>query len=142
MASSKTASAASSQPVASSKTASAASSQPAASSKSAASSQSSAASAEQPTPAPVQAESTVKSVSVTQADKNAIRFTTSGGNFNVKVDFLYPDGSTTAKFNLGNCSDGSHEFSPGLSIMDPKGTYIVRLYDDAGNLLASASFDN
>ena len=142
VASSKTASAASSQPVASSKTASAASSQPAASSKSAASSQSSAASAEQPTPAPVQAESTVKSVSVTQADKNAIRFTTSGGNFNVKVDFLYPDGSTTAKFNLGNCSDGSHEFSPGLSIMDPKGTYIVRLYDDAGNLLASASFDN
>ena len=141
-ASNKTASAASSQPVASSKTASAASSQPAASSKSAASSQSSAASAEQPTPAPVQAESTVKSVSVTQADKNAIRFTTSGGNFNVKVDFLYPDGSTTAKFNLGNCSDGSHEFSPGLSIMDPKGTYIVRLYDDAGNLLASASFDN
>ena len=142
VASSKTASAASSQPVASSKTASAASSQPAASSKSAASSQPSAASAEQPTPAPVQAESTVKSVSVTQADKNAIRFTTSGGNFNVKVDFLYPDGSTTAKFNLGNCSDGSHEFSPGLSIMDPKGTYIVRLYDDAGNLLASASFDN
>ena len=148
VASSKSASAASSQPAASSKPASAASSQPAASSKSAASSnpaassQPSAAPAEQPTPTPVQAESTVKSASITQADKNVIRFTTSGGNFNVKVDFLYPDGSTTAKFNLGNCSDGSHEFSPGLSIMDPKGTYIVRLYDDAGNLLASASFDN
>ena len=126
----------SSQPAASSNPAPASSSQPTASS------QPSAAPAAQPTPAPAQPESVAKSASITQADKNIIRFRTSGGNFNVKVDFQYPDGSTTAKFDLGNCSDGSHDFSPGLSIMDPKGTYTVRLYDDAGTLLTSANFVN
>ncbi|MCI6742542.1 MAG: serine/threonine-protein kinase [Faecalibacterium prausnitzii] len=143
----------SSQVAASSSQSSASSKQQSSSSQSAASSKPETASSSQSVavsqpsapaeqPAAAQPEAAVKSVSITQADKNVIRFRTSGGTFHVKVDFLYPDGSTTAKFDLGSCSDGSHEFSPGISIMDPKGTYTVRFYDDAGSLLTSASFVN
>lgn len=60
----------------------------------------------------------------------------------VYVEFIYPGGEPSGRFSLGTFTDGSHEFSPGVSIADPQGTYQVHLYDANNNLLASSSFTN
>ena len=58
------------------------------------------------------------------------------------VEFIYPSGEHSSRFTLGSYSDGTHEFSPGVSIADPQGTYQVHLYDSNGTLLATSSFTN
>ena len=75
-------------------------------------------------------------------NKSIVQFVTSGGEVTVYVEFIYPGGEPSGRFSLGTFTDGSHEFSPGVSIADPQGTYQVHLYDANSNLLASSSFTN
>lgn len=82
------------------------------------------------------------SASITSCSKSLIRFTTSGGNATIYVEFIYPSGEHSSRFSLGSYSDGTHEFSPGVSITDPQGVYQVHLYDSNGTLLDTSSFTN
>lgn len=82
------------------------------------------------------------SASITSCSKSLIRFTTSGGNATIYVEFIYPSGEHSSRFSLGSYSDGTHEFSPGVSITDPQGVYQVHLYDSNGTLLDASSFTN
>lgn len=82
------------------------------------------------------------SASITSCSKRLIRFTTSGGNATIYVEFIYPSGEHSSRFSLGSYSDGTHEFSPGVSITDPQGVYQVHLYDSNGTLLDTSSFTN
>lgn len=97
----------------------------------------------QPSPAP-QSSSQAPSVSasITESTKNVIQFVTSGGSATISVEFVYPTGEHSERFTLGIFSDGTHEFSPGVSITDPEGTYHVYLYDSSGRQLASSTFTN
>ncbi len=82
------------------------------------------------------------SASITSCSKSLIQFTTSGGNATIYVEFIYPSGEHSSRFSLGSYSDGTHEFSPGVSITDPQGVYQVHLYDSNGTLLDTSSFTN
>lgn len=82
------------------------------------------------------------SASITSCSKSLIRFTTSGGNATIYVEFIYPSGEHSSRLSLGSYSDGTHEFSPGVSITDPQGVYQVHLYDSNGTLLDTSSFTN
>lgn len=82
------------------------------------------------------------SASITSCSKSLIRFITSGGNVTIYVEFIYPSGEHSSRFSLGSYSDGTHEFSPGVSITDPQGVYQVHLYDSNGTLLDTSSFTN
>lgn len=82
------------------------------------------------------------SASITACSRDVIKFVTSGGSVTVSVEFVYPSGAHSSRFSLGTFSDGIHEFSPGVSITDPQGSYQVYLYDAEGNQLASSSFTN
>ena len=93
---------------------------------------------------PAQPAQPVQTVSayIGSCTKNLIQFVTSGGNATISVEYVYPSGAHSQRFALGTYSDGVHEFSPGVSITDPRGTYQVCLYDSNGNLLATSSFTN
>ena len=103
-----------------------------------------------PTPATSPAETQQQSVQpaqtvsayISSCNKSIVQFVTSGGEVTVYVEFIYPGGEPSGRFSLGTFTDGSHEFSPGVSIADPQGTYQVHLYDANNNLLASSSFTN
>lgn len=97
----------------------------------------------QPTPAPQSSsQAPTVSASITESTKNVIQFVTSGGNVTISVEFVYPTGEHSERFPLGTFSDGTHEFSPGVSVTDPEGTYHVYLYDSSGRQLASSTFVN
>lgn len=107
----------------------------------AASSTASAAPAPQPEPAPAPEPAPVVSVSITSASKSMIRFTTSGGQITLNVDYICPDGSTTPRYPLRTYEDGAHDFSPGIGLSDPSGRYIVQIYNSStGEMVASAQF--
>lgn len=81
------------------------------------------------------------SVSITSASKSMIRFTTSGGQITLNVDYICPDGSTTPRYPLRTYEDGAHDFSPGIGLSDPSGRYIVQIYNSStGKMVASAQF--
>ena len=110
-------------------------------SRPAASSTASAAPAPQPEPAPAPEPAPVVSVSITSASKSMIRFTTSGGQITLNVDYICPDGSTTPRYPLRTYEDGAHDFSPGIGLSDPSGRYIVQIYNSStGEMVASAQF--
>ena len=79
---------------------------------------------------------------ISESTKNVIRFVTTGGSVTVSVEFVYPGGEHSARFPLGTFTDGIHEFSPGITIADPEGSYQVYLYDSSGRQIASSSFTN